>query len=68
MVQFAIDSGAAASVTPERMLAEHAILPGDAPRKGTRYLAADGGRAPRLGEVELGFVAKEQRRCQIKLQ
>eukprot|EP00969_Alexandrium_andersonii_P219446 9691619-Alexandrium_andersonii.AAC.1 len=48
------------------MLAEPTVLPGDAPRKGARYLAADGGRVSNLGEVELGFVAKEQHRCKIK--
>eukprot|EP00969_Alexandrium_andersonii_P143017 6322810-Alexandrium_andersonii.AAC.1 len=30
------------------------------------YLAADGGRIPNLGEVELGFITKEQHRCKIK--
>eukprot|EP00969_Alexandrium_andersonii_P013264 578842-Alexandrium_andersonii.AAC.1 len=49
-VQLAIDSGAAASATPERLMTEHTVLSGDASRKGTRHLAADGGRAPNLGE------------------
>eukprot|EP00969_Alexandrium_andersonii_P252870 11176249-Alexandrium_andersonii.AAC.1 len=53
---------------PERMLSQHTVLPGEASRKGARYLAADGGRVPNLGEVELGFVAKEQHRCEIKFQ
>eukprot|EP00969_Alexandrium_andersonii_P140410 6211633-Alexandrium_andersonii.AAC.1 len=50
------------------MLTECAILPGDASRKGARYLAADGGRVPNLGEVELGFISKEQLRCRVKFQ
>ena len=39
--------------------------PGEAFKRGTRYLAADGGRIPNLGEVEVGFVTKEQHRCRI---
>eukprot|EP00969_Alexandrium_andersonii_P039686 1738807-Alexandrium_andersonii.AAC.1 len=50
------------------MASEQVVLPNDAPRKGTRYVAADGGCVPNLGEVELGFMAKEQRRCKIKFQ
>eukprot|EP00969_Alexandrium_andersonii_P206619 9128240-Alexandrium_andersonii.AAC.1 len=56
----AIDSGAAASVMPEKYLNGHEVLPGEASCKGARYLAADGGRIPNLGEVELGFFTKEQ--------
>eukprot|EP00969_Alexandrium_andersonii_P023903 1043253-Alexandrium_andersonii.AAC.1 len=56
--QLAIDSGAAASVVPERLLGGHEVVAGEAAQKGARYLAADGGRAPDLGEAELGFVAK----------
>eukprot|EP00969_Alexandrium_andersonii_P341828 15108859-Alexandrium_andersonii.AAC.1 len=67
-VQLAVGSGAAASMMPERLLAGRAVLPGDASREGARYLAADGGCAPNLGEVELGFITKEQRRCLIKFQ
>eukprot|EP00969_Alexandrium_andersonii_P282787 12501507-Alexandrium_andersonii.AAC.1 len=57
-----------ASVTPERLLSGHAVEPGEAYRRGTRHLAADGGRVPNLGEVEVGFFAKEQRRCRIRFQ
>eukprot|EP00969_Alexandrium_andersonii_P263803 11660108-Alexandrium_andersonii.AAC.1 len=49
-------------------MTECAFLPGDASRKGARYLAADGGRVPNLGEGELGFTTKEQHRCRIKFQ
>eukprot|EP00969_Alexandrium_andersonii_P122810 5428694-Alexandrium_andersonii.AAC.1 len=49
-------------------MAEYTILPGDASREGTRHLAADGGRVPNWGEVEFGFITKEQRRCRIKFQ
>eukprot|EP00969_Alexandrium_andersonii_P268046 11844604-Alexandrium_andersonii.AAC.1 len=67
-VQVAIDSGATASVMPERLLAGHTVVPGEAYKKGTRYLAADGGRTPNLGEVEVGFFIKEERRCRIRFQ
>eukprot|EP00969_Alexandrium_andersonii_P302731 13382000-Alexandrium_andersonii.AAC.1 len=49
-VQVAIDSGAAASVMPEKFLAGHRVVPGEACKRGTHYLAADGGRIPNLGE------------------
>eukprot|EP00969_Alexandrium_andersonii_P059440 2617701-Alexandrium_andersonii.AAC.1 len=62
-IQVAIDFGAAASVMPERLLAGHAVAPGEAHKRGTRYLAVDGGRIPNLGEVEVGFFTKEQHRC-----
>eukprot|EP00969_Alexandrium_andersonii_P366738 15469154-Alexandrium_andersonii.AAC.1 len=54
-VQVAFDSGAAASVMPERLLAGHTVVPGEAYRRGTRYLAADGGRTPNLGEVAVSY-------------
>eukprot|EP00969_Alexandrium_andersonii_P072000 3177435-Alexandrium_andersonii.AAC.1 len=34
-------------------------LESEASRKGVRYLAADGGRIPNLGEARLGFLAKD---------
>eukprot|EP00969_Alexandrium_andersonii_P358277 15450646-Alexandrium_andersonii.AAC.1 len=49
-VQVAIDSGAAASVMPERLLAGHPMAHGEAYKRGARYQAADGGRIPNLGE------------------
>eukprot|EP00969_Alexandrium_andersonii_P108538 4788880-Alexandrium_andersonii.AAC.1 len=52
-VQLAIDSGAAASVMPERLLSGRKVVAGEAAQKGTHYLAADGGRIPNLGEAEL---------------
>eukprot|EP00969_Alexandrium_andersonii_P163964 7246919-Alexandrium_andersonii.AAC.1 len=51
-VQVAIDSGAAASVMPEKLLAGHTVEPGEVLKRGTHCLAADGGRIPNLGEVE----------------
>eukprot|EP00969_Alexandrium_andersonii_P257248 11373284-Alexandrium_andersonii.AAC.1 len=53
---------------PERLLGGHEVVAGEAAQKWTRYLAADGGRIPNLGEAELGFAAKEGRRCRIKFQ
>eukprot|EP00969_Alexandrium_andersonii_P317775 14037154-Alexandrium_andersonii.AAC.1 len=59
-VQVAIDSGAAASAMPERLLTGHAVVPGEACQNGACYLAADGGRIPNLGEVDLGFFTKDR--------
>ena len=55
-VQLAVDSGAAASVMPEGLVSTHPAQQGDASRNGEHYSAADGGRIPYLGEVELGFM------------
>eukprot|EP00969_Alexandrium_andersonii_P368041 15472011-Alexandrium_andersonii.AAC.1 len=52
-VQLAIDSGAAASVMPGRLLVGHEVVAGEAAQKSTHYLAADGGRIPYLCEAEL---------------
>eukprot|EP00969_Alexandrium_andersonii_P053505 2353614-Alexandrium_andersonii.AAC.1 len=49
-VQVAVRSGAAASVMPGRLLGSRKILESEASRKGVRYLAADGGWIPNLGE------------------
>eukprot|EP00969_Alexandrium_andersonii_P019700 859555-Alexandrium_andersonii.AAC.1 len=53
---------------PEGPASTYPAQEGEASRNGTNYLAADGGRAPNLGEVELGVVTEEQRRCKIKFQ
>eukprot|EP00969_Alexandrium_andersonii_P261760 11572323-Alexandrium_andersonii.AAC.1 len=53
---------------PGRLLSGHEVVAGEAAQRGTRGLAADGGRIPNLSEAELGFVAKERRRCRIKFQ
>eukprot|EP00969_Alexandrium_andersonii_P318875 14086407-Alexandrium_andersonii.AAC.1 len=53
---------------PERLPAGYEVVAGEAAQKGTRYLAADGGRNPNLGETELGFATTERCRCRIKFQ
>eukprot|EP00969_Alexandrium_andersonii_P363055 15461107-Alexandrium_andersonii.AAC.1 len=53
---------------PERLLAGHTVEPGEAVKRGTHYLAADGGRIPNLGEVEVGCFTKDQHRCGIRFQ
>ena len=53
---------------PEKLLSGREVVPGEASQRGTHYLAADGGRIPNSGEVELGFITKEQHRCKIKFQ
>eukprot|EP00969_Alexandrium_andersonii_P365192 15465672-Alexandrium_andersonii.AAC.1 len=53
---------------PEKLLAGRTVEPGEAFKRGTRYLAADGGRIPNLGGVEVGFFTKEQHRRRIRFQ
>eukprot|EP00969_Alexandrium_andersonii_P106844 4713262-Alexandrium_andersonii.AAC.1 len=53
---------------PEKLLSGHEVVPGEASQRGTRYVAADGGRIPNLGEAELGFVAREKHCCRIQFQ
>eukprot|EP00969_Alexandrium_andersonii_P075275 3319155-Alexandrium_andersonii.AAC.1 len=53
---------------PEKLLAGHTVVPGEAYKRGTHYLAGDGGRIPNLGEVEVGFFTTEQHRCRIRFQ
>ena len=48
-VEVAVDSGAAASVLPERCLPEHPVKPSEGSRSGVHYLAANGGRIPQQG-------------------
>eukprot|EP00969_Alexandrium_andersonii_P103249 4556034-Alexandrium_andersonii.AAC.1 len=64
----AVDSGAAASAMPGRLLGNRRVLESEASRTRVRYLPADGGRIPNLGEVHLGFFTKEQHRCRITFQ
>eukprot|EP00969_Alexandrium_andersonii_P175659 7767156-Alexandrium_andersonii.AAC.1 len=67
-VHVAVGSGAAASVTPGRLLGDRRVLESEGSRKGVRYLAVDGGRIPNLGEAHLGFLAEEQHRYRITFQ
>eukprot|EP00969_Alexandrium_andersonii_P129789 5737012-Alexandrium_andersonii.AAC.1 len=53
---------------PGRLLGNWKVLESEASREGVRYLAADGGRTPNLGEVHLGFLTKEQHRCRTTFQ
>ena len=63
-----VDSGAAATVVPEKLLPDHAIRQGSAARRGVHYLAADGGRIPNLGELDVQFLTREQHRCSMTFQ
>ena len=67
-MEVTIDSGAAASVIPERLLPGHRVGPSEGSRAGVHYLAADGGRIPNLGELEVGFLTKEKHRCRMMFQ
>ena len=57
-----MDSGAAVSVLPDKLLPEHPVTAGDAARKNVHYLSADGGRVPNLGETRVHFETKERHR------
>eukprot|EP00969_Alexandrium_andersonii_P090199 3983109-Alexandrium_andersonii.AAC.1 len=57
-LQVAIDAGVAASVIPERLLEGRRAVPSEGPKKGVRYLPADGGGIPDRGEVSLGLIAR----------
>ena len=67
-MEVAVDSGAAASVLPERCLPEHPVKPSEGSRSGVHYLAANGGRIPNQGEMALDFVTKERYRGHIAFQ
>ena len=53
-----MDSGAAASVIPERCVPDHPVLPSEGSRYGVHYLSANGGRIPNQGEVKLDFLTR----------
>eukprot|EP00969_Alexandrium_andersonii_P243202 10742833-Alexandrium_andersonii.AAC.1 len=53
---------------PEGLVSAYPVQEGEASPSGTNYLAADGGRIPNLGEMDLGFITKEQHLCKIKFQ
>ena len=67
-VEVAVDSGAAASVMPERCLPDHPVRPSEGSRNGVHYLSANGGRIPNQGEVKLNFITRERHRCNIAFQ
>ena len=50
-----MDSGAGANVIPRRMVNEERIHPSPGPLHGMFYVAADDGRIPNEGEVDLDF-------------
>ena len=59
-MELIVDSGAAASAIPQDLLSDHPVTPGEASKRGVNYLAANGDRAPNLGEMKLQVVTKEQ--------
>ena len=63
-----MDSGAAATVVPERLLPDHLVRQGPAARRGAHYLAADGGRIPNFGELGIQFMTREQHRGSLTFQ
>jgi len=67
-LEVAVDSGAAASVIPERCLPDHPVAPSEGSRNGVHYASANGGRTPNQGEMQLDFLTKERHRCHIAFQ
>ena len=67
-VEVLVDSGAAASVMPERYVEDHEIVKGEAARKGVHYVAADGARIPNLGEVKVRLLTKEKEKPTVTFQ
>ena len=55
-----IDSGATASVIPERLLQGYPIRQGEAAKRGVKYLVADGGSVPNLGEMRVNLITQER--------
>ena len=67
-MEVAVDSGAAASVIPERCLPDHPVRPSEGSRNGVHDLAANGGRIPNQGEMTFDFVTQERHRGHIAFQ
>ena len=63
-----VDSGAAASVIPERLLDGFTVRKGEAARNDVHYMVADGAKVPNLGEVEVQVVTREKTRGTILFQ
>ena len=63
-----VDSGAAASVMPQRYVDDRVITKGEAAKKGVHYVAADGGRIPNLGEVRVNLLTKEKEKASVTFQ
>ena len=45
---------------PQDLLGDHPVMPGEASKRGVKYLAANGDRVLKLGELKLQMVTKEQ--------
>ena len=67
-LELLVDSGAAASVMPEKLLEDYPVLQGEAAKRGVHYLTADGGRVPNLGEMRVRFITKEQHKTSVNFQ
>ena len=63
-----VDSGAAASVMPQRYVEDREVTAGEAAKKGVHYVAADGGRIPNLGEVKVNLLTKEKEKATVTFQ
>ena len=66
-IEVMIDSGAAESVIPPRLV-NAPVVQGQAAKDGVQYTTADGGRIPNLGEQQLDVFTKEGHECGLKFQ
>ena len=67
-MEILVDSGAAASVMPERLLDGFTVRKGEAARNDVHYTVADGGKVPNLGETEVHILTRERARGSIVFQ
>ena len=63
-----VDSGAAASVMPQRYVEDREVTKGEAAKRGVHDVAADGGRIPNLGEVRVNLLTKEREKASVTFQ
>ena len=67
-VDILVDAGAAASVLPTNALQGYVAESGPAKRAGVKYVTADGGVIPNVGEVSLPFIARGGIKCRTLFQ
>jgi len=67
-IEAMVDSGAVDSVAPAGLIGSYPLLEGSAARAGVRYLAADGGTLPNLGEQRVHVRTKEGHECGLTFQ
>jgi hypothetical protein len=67
-LEFAVDSGAVATVIPPSSAQGIVLMPSEASRQGRCYHSADGGEIPNLGEKTLRGCTGDAQKCVITAQ